>query len=336
MAADSPKTGIALAFVCLLILGMLPIIASSRPAGFGALGFAFFLSVWQAAAALPVCLLERATGEKGILAAGPAAGLKTRAIMIILGTGIIFGLSTYVYVLAVEKAGPVSTAIAIQAYPLFAILWETLFLKRDKSPLELCFTALLLMAMTFLATGGTWQIAGFSPWFLVALAIPFLWSIAHVIIKEVLDRTPITPAQVTAVRVVISALFLGGLLVATAGPQAIAASATRLDYQIVAAAMGLVDYIELLVWFYAVRSIAVSLAGSITLACPDHGPGRPCPERTGCDLSGRGLHGDRRQSLWPDPRRTSQGPVPQHTVKGRRTDLVIIDGPAREAATAGS
>ena len=40
--------------------------------------------------------------------------------MITLLTGAMFGLSTYMFVVAAEKAGPVSMVIALQAYPLFA------------------------------------------------------------------------------------------------------------------------------------------------------------------------------------------------------------------------
>lgn len=60
-----------------------------------------------------------------------------------------------------------------------------------------------------------------SPWFLVALGVPFLWSIAHVIIKEELGQTPVTPVQVTFFRVVISTIFLLGI-VALRGPQGLA------------------------------------------------------------------------------------------------------------------
>jgi len=191
MAHRNPGAGIILAFVCLFILGFMPIISNSRPLEFGALSFAFFLSAWQLLFSLPLFLKELVSSNRGIFDARLPAGLKRKTIIIILLTGIIFGLSTYVYVLAIEKAGAVSAAIAIQAYPLFAILWETLFLKKRKSPLELAFTFLLLGALYYLATSGTWQISGFSFWFAFALAIPFLWSVAHVIIKQVLDNTPI-------------------------------------------------------------------------------------------------------------------------------------------------
>ena len=268
MRRDHPQVGIALALVCLAILGVMPIISNSRPAGFDALSFAFFLSAWQLLFSLPLVFREAGSADRGIFAAELAPALKRRTIAIILLTGVIFGLSTYVYVLAVEKAGAVSAAIAIQAYPLFAILWETLFLKRGKTAAEMLFLLLLLIALYFLATRGTWRVEGFSPWSVFALGVPFLWSVAHVVIKEVLDRTPITPAQVTFFRVLVSVLFLGTVLFAVAGPGAFGAGLGNLEFQIFALIMGLVYYLELIFWFYAVRYIDVSTASSITVPWP--------------------------------------------------------------------
>ncbi len=268
MATQNPRAGVALAFVCLFILGVMPVVSNSRPPAFDALSFAFFLSVWQLLFSLPLVAKEIASPNKGILDARLPAGPRRRAIAIILVTGAIFGLSTYVYVVAMEKAGAVSAAIAIQAYPLFAILWETLFLNRRKTPLELACTALLLAALYYLATGGTGRIEGFSFWFVFALGIPFLWSVAHVIIKEVLDKTPITPAQVTFFRVLVSSVFLGGVLLAVAGPAAIIQDMGNISFQKVALLMGFVYYLELINWFYAVRYIDVSVASSITVPAP--------------------------------------------------------------------
>jgi drug/metabolite transporter (DMT)-like permease len=267
MITPRTTTGIALAFVCLLILGVMPVIANSRPDDFGALGFAFLLSVWQVVAAVPLFAWGLRGADRGIFGARLDRRDRRRALAIAVLTGAMFGLSTYLYVLGVEKAGAANAAIAIQAYPLFAILCETLFLKRAKTPLELLFTAALIGALYFLGTGGTWRVAGLSPWFLLALGVPFLWSIAHVIIKEELARTPVTPAQVTFFRVLISAVFLG-LVVAAVEPEAFASALLRPDFQLYGAAMGLVYYLELIVWFHAVRHIDVSLASSLTTPWP--------------------------------------------------------------------
>ena len=267
MIVPRMTSGITLAFVCLGLLGVMPIIANSRPDGFGALGFAFLLSVWQVVFAVPLFAWGLRGSEKGIFSAKLSGRERRRALWVALLTGAMFGLSTYLYVLGVEKAGAVSAAIAIQAYPLFAILWETLFLKRRKTPVELILTAALIAALYFLGTGGSGRIDGFSPWFLLALGVPFLWSIAHVIIKEELGRRPVTPAQVTFFRVLISTVFLGSVVVAVE-PSDFAATLLRADFQFFGAVMGLVYYLELIAWFHAVRHIDVSLASSITTPWP--------------------------------------------------------------------
>ncbi|KAA5605568.1 EamA family transporter [Roseospira marina] len=260
--------GIALAFVCLFILGVMPVIVDSRPTGVDALSFALFLSLWQLLAACPFPMAERLGGRPGLFGPTVPRAVRRRTLAILLLTGGIFGISTYLYVLAVETAGPVGTAIAIQAYPLFAIVWESVALKRRKTGLELLFTALLLAALYVLVTDGTGRIGGLSPWFLVALSVPFLWSIAHVILREVMTRTPITPAQVTLARVLVSVVVLGVVALVGVGPATLAAGLARPDVQAVAALMGAVYYLELIVWFHAVRIIDVSLASSIAVPWP--------------------------------------------------------------------
>ena len=258
--------GIALSLVSLVLLGVMPIISNLRPSVVEALPFAFALSVWQVIFALPVFGLELKNGTKGILGIDLSRRERRRIIGVALFTGGLFGLSTYLYVLGVEKAGATNAAIAIQAYPLFAILWESLFLRRKKSPVELALTALLIATLYYLGTGGTFRISGLSPWFLVSLGVPLLWSIAHVIIKEELGRTPITPIQVTFFRVAISTLFLLVILVVVvpAGTK----TGVGAIFHATSAIMGLIYFLELIVWFYAVRHIDVSLASSITTPWP--------------------------------------------------------------------
>jgi len=268
MTSPRPSSGIAMAFVCLGVLGVMPILSNSRPAGFDALGFAALLSFWQLVFSVPLVVWGLVRGNPGIFAAHLPLASRRRVMAIILFTGAIFGASTYLYVVAVEKAGAVSAAIAIQAYPLFAMLWETLFLRVRKTVLELLFTGTLLVALYVLATEGTGRIAGFSPWFAFALLVPFLWSVAHVIVKQVLDHTPITPAQVTFFRVLVSSVVLGAALAVVAGPLDALRSLWSWEFQAFGLSMGLLYYLELIFWFHAVRHISVSMAGTIVLPWP--------------------------------------------------------------------
>lgn len=266
LPSPSARIGAALSLLCLMLLSAMPIISNLRPISTEALPFAFALSVWQVVFALPVFWLELKSGNQGVLSQALPRREQWRMLVVTLFTGCLFGLSTYLYVFGVEKAGAANAAIAMQAYPLFAILWESLFLKRRKTPLELALTALLIAALFYLGTGGTFRLQNLSPWFMISMGVPLLWSIAHVIIKEELGRSAITPIQVTFFRVLISALFLFVTLavIATDG----VSSGMQAVVQPMSAVMGLVYFLELIVWFYAVRHIDVSLASSITTPWP--------------------------------------------------------------------
>ncbi len=268
MAKSSIKTGIALSFVSLVLLGVMPVISNSRPVEVGALNFALYLSVWQLVFATPVLLVEIGSSNRGIFDASLPSGLKKKTIAVIIVTGAMFGASTFAYVLSMEKAGAVSASIAIQAYPLFAILWEAAFLNRKKNRAELMFTLLLMIGLFYLGTGGTWQIEGLSYWFVFALSVPLIWSVAHVIIKEVLGKTPITPAQVTFFRVLISTVVIFAVSAPANGLEQVVGLIGDHTFQTYAAAMGFVYYLELISWFYAVKHVDVSVASSIITPWP--------------------------------------------------------------------
>lgn len=268
MLHKNTKKGIALSFVSLLLLGIMPVISNSRPMEINALSFAFYLSIWQLIFSIPALFLEHKFHNKGIFCTSLPSRLRKKSISIILLTGALFGISTFAYVLSMEKTGAVSAAIAIQAYPLFAILWETIFLNKKKSLAELFFTFLLIIGLYYLGTAGTWKIEGFSYWFLFALSVPFIWSVAHVTIKEVLDKTPITPAQVTFFRVAISAVILFAIAISVSDLSYIISLLSNPRFQTYSAIMGFVYYLELMTWFYAVKQVDVSVASSITTPWP--------------------------------------------------------------------
>ncbi len=266
--ARSPRTGIILAFLCLVILGAMPVLSNARPAGHDGLTFAIWLTFWQLLAALPLLLLEWMASRRGKTQSMARHPHRMRTGLIALATGAMFGLSTYMYVVAAEKAGAVSMIIALQAYPLFAILWEALFLGKRKSRAELGCTALILVALVYLTTGGTMRISGISWWSAYALGIPLLWSVAHVLLRQILVTMPVTPNQVTVSRLAISGAFLLFLQLVIGESGALAAALGDMAFQKAAFVMGVAYYLELILWFYAMRHIDVSLGSSLTVPAP--------------------------------------------------------------------
>lgn len=262
------RIGILLSFVSFILLGLLPIISVSRPSTLNALTFAFYLSLWELICSLPLFSYELTKNDKGIFQKSINTRVRKKTFMIMGITGIIFTFSTFFYVYAFETAGTVSAAIAIQTYPLFSILMEFIIFKKKKRLLELLFTSMVIVGIYYLGTEGTWLVTGFSPWFALALIVPFLWSIAHVIIKHTLDNSPITPNQVTFFRVLISSIVLFGLSILIQGTTYVFEGFFKLEFQIFGFLMGLVYYLELVNWFYAIKHVEVSMASTITTPNP--------------------------------------------------------------------
>lgn len=260
--------GIAFAIVCLCILGIMPILAAGRPAAFDGLTFTLWLTFWQLVCAVPLFIRERMAGERTSALAALPPQRRMRTILIALATGTIFGVSTWMYVVAAEKAGPVSMAIALQSYPLFAILLEAAFLGKRKRPVELALTGVILVALVYLTTNGTFLLSDVSWWSAYALGIPVLWAIAHLLLREVLTTTTVTPNQVTISRLIISGVFLLLVYAVYGESGGLAAGLVDPAFQLSALLLGAAYYAELIFWFHAMRHIDVSVGSSIVVPAP--------------------------------------------------------------------
>ena len=263
------KLGIFFSFICLFLLGILPIISNSRPMTFSALDYTMFLSVWEFVFSIPLFLQSSLrTENRGIFDKKIQSDLKQKTLIVILITGVLFLFSTFLYVLTFEKVGTVNAAIAVQTFPVFTIILETIFLSKKKTNQELFFTLLLIIALVYLGTNGTFIFEKLSFWFILALAVPLLWSVAHLTLKLFMEKSSINPPQIIFFRVAISSVLLLILLILLEGPNVVVDELLNTNYQIYALAMGLVYYFELVNWFNAIKNIDVSLAGSITTPTP--------------------------------------------------------------------
>lgn len=262
------QRGILLSFISLFLLGILPIISNSRPQELDTLNFTLYLSIWQLIFSLPLVFYKLKSPNKGIFEVMVPKKVKNKTLLIMGLTGSIFLVATFLYVLSFEKAGTVNAAIAIQVYPLFSIAIETVFLSRRKNKEELGFTLLLVTAIIYLGTNGTWQFEKLTFWFIIALSVPLLWAIAHVTIKNTLDTSPITPEQVTFIRVLVASIFLFFIVSFANGFDNVFQGLLTINFQLYAIVMGFVFYLELVNWFYAVKHVDVSVASSITTPTP--------------------------------------------------------------------
>ncbi|MHA2503024.1 MAG: DMT family transporter [Candidatus Kariarchaeaceae archaeon] len=260
--------GVFFAMGCLFLLSWMPIISNSRPAELSALHFALYLTIWEVICAIPLTSIERSRDQSGIFSPSLDRDSKKRVISIVLATGVIFAVTTFLYVLSFESAGTVNAAIALQAYPLFSISLEFIMIRKRKSWKEIFFTVLLVTGIYYLGTGGTWRMEEISIYFLLALLVPFLWSVAHIILKQTMAKYPITPNQVTLIRVISSTVVFLVVIILLEGPAGIWEGLINPQFQLYALLMGAFYYLELVLWFYSLRHVDVSVASSVTTPAP--------------------------------------------------------------------
>ena len=159
-------------------------------------------------------------------------------------------------------------AIALQAYPLFAIGIEAALLGKRKNAAELACTGLMIAALLYLVTDGTFLPTDVSWWSVFALGIPLIWSVAHILLRQVLIGTAITPNQVTVSRLIISGALLLAVTLILGEGGALLAVTLDAGFQKAAFLLGLAYYLELIVWFSAIRRLDVSVASSVTVPTP--------------------------------------------------------------------
>lgn len=191
MQVKDRRRGIVFALLCLVLLGTMPVIAVSRPGGSDGLVFALGLTLWQLVFAAPLTLVE---ARRGAL---PGLRLSPGLAGVSLLTGALFGLSTFLYVAVADGAGPVTMAITLQAYPFIAMALEAAFEGRRRSRTEIGLAGMMALALLGLITGGRFRPEALSLWALAGLAVPLIWAVAHMMLRHVLQRLPVTPNQVT-------------------------------------------------------------------------------------------------------------------------------------------
>lgn len=243
----------------------MPILAGIRPTHIDALSFTLAVTAWQLVSALPLLAVEQAQRRQSKAKLELSLSKKTMALALL--TGAMFGLSTLMYVVAAEKIGAVNFIVLLQAYPLIALVLEAILLRSRKTRREWAFTVLIVAAIVYLMTEGTFRLSNISWWSGFALIVPVIWSLAHILLRQILLTTPISPNDVTVSRLVISGAFLLLAQFSIGVPGALN-NFMNWDFLKMAMPLGVAYYIELLFWFYAMRHIDVSLGSSIMVPSP--------------------------------------------------------------------
>jgi drug/metabolite transporter (DMT)-like permease len=259
--------GTAYAMVVLLGNGFLPIINNARPSDLEELLFTLMTVVVELAVITPFVFVEQRHDGKPLreFLSSKAAWRKYWGWFVAIGA--IFAVATYVLVVGLSISDPTTGAVAMKTMPISAIIIGYFFLKERVTWRHVACICVMLAAIIFVATRGTFMLGELSVGAVILLLPPALWSVGHAMSKKLLAGRVVSATQMIAIRTSISGAMLGVVyIIATGGSSAWQiGDGSHLVFMIL---MG-TNYAAMhYCWYKALQRIDMNLATGIGIPSP--------------------------------------------------------------------
>jgi drug/metabolite transporter (DMT)-like permease len=198
-----------------VLVGLQPIIANSRPTEFDAYLFAAMTCIVESIIFLPIMIIERRklkiaknnNPEKIIEIESLLNGWKKHKTIIIY-IGINFGIAQILFFLGYQFAGAINGSLAQKTTVIFSLLFGYLINKEQISKSQIIFSMILLFGLVIAITQGSFNLLEFNLGVLILLIVSTIWMLAHALTKPVFDKKEATPIQFVFLRNFISGIIL--------------------------------------------------------------------------------------------------------------------------------
>jgi len=207
--------GLFFGILCVLLVGMQPIIANSRPLSLDPYFFAATTCIVEAIIFFPLMLIERKriklSHERELINLEELStvlnGWKNNKILLIY-IGINFGIAQVLFFLGYQLAGAINGSLAQKTVVIFGLLFGYLINQEKVSYTQIIFSMVLFFGLILAVTAGKFNLLEFNIGVLLIIITAILWMLAHAFTKPVFDRNEATPTQMVFIRNLLSGLFL--------------------------------------------------------------------------------------------------------------------------------
>lgn len=207
--------GIIFGIACVILVGLQPIIANSRPSTLDAYFFAATTCIIEASLFFPLMLIER----KKIKASYRNEQINSEELysqlngwkknkMLLIYVGINFGIAQILFFLGYQLAGAINGSLAQKTTVIFALLFGYLINREKILKVQIIFSCVLLFGLTLAVTQGSFNLLAFNIGVLIIFITVILWMLGHSLTIPVFDRNEATPTQIVFIRNFLSGLFL--------------------------------------------------------------------------------------------------------------------------------
>ena len=207
--------GIFFGILCVILVGMQPIIANSRPLSLDPYFFAATTCIVEAIIFFPLMLIERKriklSHERELINLEELStllnGWKNNKILLIY-IGINFGIAQVLFFLGYQLAGAINGSLAQKTVVIFGLFFGFLINQEKVSYTQIIFSLVLFFGLLLAVTAGKFNVLEFNVGVLLIIITAMLWMLAHSFTKPIFDRNEATPTQMVFIRNMLSGLFL--------------------------------------------------------------------------------------------------------------------------------
>ena len=211
------RKGIIFASICIVTIGLQPVISNARPSIIDPYLFGAITALIEAIFFFPIFLIERGKLKREMtndpilykknssLIHGWKKKSNVRLIIII---GITFSAVPILLFIGFELAGSIISSLTSKSEIIFALIFGFLFLKEKISKVQILFCFLLLLGLIIAITGGSLNLLEFNAGVLILLFSVFLFTLVHTLTKVSFERNELFPSQVVFIRNLISGVLL--------------------------------------------------------------------------------------------------------------------------------
>jgi drug/metabolite transporter (DMT)-like permease len=211
------KKGVTYASICIITIGLQPVISNARPSIIDPYLFGAVTALLEALVFLPIFLFERGrlkreksdNDENFKKNNNLINGWKTKSgIKVVIIIGLTFSAVPILLYIGYDLAGAIISSLTMKSEIIFALIFGFVFLKERISKTQILFCILLFFGLIIAITEGSLNLLEFNVGVLILLFSVILFTLVHTITKISFERYELFPSQVVFLRNIISGVLL--------------------------------------------------------------------------------------------------------------------------------
>jgi drug/metabolite transporter (DMT)-like permease len=203
------RKGVIYCSIGVLLIGLQPVIANSRPKTIDPIIFGGITALIEALIFMPFYFIERKSIKKEEKLISLLNGWKKkRNLFLLFVIGLVFSAIPIMLYVGFEITGAINSSLALKSEIVVALLFGYLLLNERISKIQIFFCFTLFLGLFLAITEGFKHVIGFDLGVFIILISVILFTFIHALTKISFDRDELFPSQVVFIRNLVSGILI--------------------------------------------------------------------------------------------------------------------------------